>query len=74
MHFIIMCLVSNERGENALDNKAYSFIKTCVAIKYLTDKPGFLFTGTHGIYITKILFLHVIFSSACSGTTVFLVS
>ena len=30
---IIMCLVSNERREYALDNKANSLIKTCVAIK-----------------------------------------
>ena len=28
-----MCLVSNERRENALDNEAYSLIKDCVAIK-----------------------------------------
>ena len=28
-----MCLVSNERRENALDNEAYSLIKNCVAMK-----------------------------------------
>ena len=26
-----MCLVSNERRENVLDNEAYSLIKSCVA-------------------------------------------
>ena len=34
MHWdIIMCLVSNERKENALDNKAYSVFQSCVAMK-----------------------------------------
>ena len=28
-----MCWVSNERRENALDNEAYSLIKSCVATK-----------------------------------------
>ena len=28
-----MCLVSNERRENARDNEAYSLIKSCVAMK-----------------------------------------
>ena len=42
MHWdIIMCLVSNERRENALDNETYSLIKS--------DKTGFLFIGTHCI-------------------------
>ena len=34
MHWdIIMCLVSNERRENALDNEAYSLFQSCVAMK-----------------------------------------
>ena len=34
MHWdIIMCLVSNESRETALDNEAYTLIKTCVAMK-----------------------------------------
>ena len=28
-----MCLVLNERGENALDNKLDSFVQSCVAMK-----------------------------------------
>ena len=28
-----MCLVSNERRENALDNEAYSLFQSCVAMK-----------------------------------------
>ena len=28
-----MCLVSNERRENALDNEAYSLIKSSMAMK-----------------------------------------
>ena len=34
MHWdIIMCLVSNERRENALDNEAYSLSQSCMAMK-----------------------------------------
>ena len=34
MHWdIILCLVSNERRKNALDNKAYSLIKSSMAMK-----------------------------------------
>ena len=28
-----MCLVSNERRENALDNEAYSLFQSCVEMK-----------------------------------------
>ena len=28
-----MCLVSNERRENALDNEVYSLFQSCVAMK-----------------------------------------
>ena len=30
---IIMCLVSNERKENVLDNEAYNLFQSCVAMK-----------------------------------------
>ena len=34
MHWdIIMCLVSNKRRENALDNETYSLFQSCVAMK-----------------------------------------
>ena len=46
MHWDIMCLVSNERRENALDNEAYNM---CGNEDILTDKTGFLFVGTHCI-------------------------
>ena len=39
-----MCLVSNERKENALDNEAYNLNKTCVAKKIsYWKKNGFPF-------------------------------
>ena len=44
MHWdIIMCLVSNERRENALDNEAYSLIKFCMAMKISHWWNGFSF-------------------------------
>ena len=53
MHWdIIMCLVSNERRENALDNEAYSLIKICVAIQISHWQTGFpLFWDTRYIRI-----------------------
>ena len=33
LRYIIMCSVSNERRENALDNEAYSLFQSCVAMK-----------------------------------------
>ena len=38
-----MCLVSNERRENALDNEAYSLIKSCVVMKKSHRQNGFPF-------------------------------
>ena len=51
-----MCLVSNERRENALDKNAYSLIKSCVAMKISHLSNGFPFIGMHCIteYCTKL--------------------
>ena len=44
MHWdIIMCLVSNERRENALDNEVYCLIKNYVVIKISYWQTGFPF-------------------------------
>ena len=44
MHWdIIMCLVSNERRENALDNEAYSLFQSCMAMKISHWENGFPF-------------------------------
>ena len=52
---IIMCLISNERREYALDNEAYVvWLKLAWQWRYLTDEMGFLFSGTHGTYILII--------------------
>ena len=67
-----MCLVSNERRENALEQEAYSLMKTWATMKihvYLTDKTGFLFSGTHGIGYLGLVFngLRVIKDSSDIG-------
>ena len=52
-----MCLVSNERRENALDNEAHSLFQSCVAMNYLTDKTGFLFCIVSTLLIDPYFFL-----------------
>ena len=63
---IIMCLISNERRENALDNEAYSLIKPLRGKEDISlIKRVAFFLGQHCI----ISFIFVSFRSTCSTST-----